>query len=64
MADGAELYSSGLIKPGQTIGDIEINRALEAGNYEDTVLKYDCYSLDDLSPLNGAVSTLNLEVRE
>lgn len=62
LDSGIELYSSGLIKPGQTLETIEIHHSLEKGDYKDTILQYDCYSLDDLSPLNGAKSKLNLEV--
>ena len=62
LADGTELYGSGLLKPGQTLETIEMTRALDTGTYKETVLKYDCFSVDDLSPLNGAKSILNLEV--
>jgi hypothetical protein len=62
LADGTELFRSGMIKPGKTIDTIEINRSLKAGTYKDAVLKYECYTIDGLKPLNGAETVINLEV--
>ncbi|MFZ3130163.1 MAG: hypothetical protein WA125_03435 [Desulfosporosinus sp.] len=62
LADGTELFRSGMIKPGQTIGTIDISRSLEVGTYEDAVLQYDCYTIEGLQPLNGSKTVLNLEV--
>lgn len=62
LEDGTELFSSGMIEPGQKIDEIEITRSLEAGTYKDTVLHYDCYALESLQPLNGSEAVLNLEV--
>lgn len=62
LADGMELFSSGMIKPGQRIEKIEINHSLKAGKYEDAILRYDCYALETLQPLNGSETLLNLEV--
>ncbi len=62
LKNGAELFSSGMIKPGQRINKIEISRPLKAGTYRDTALRYDCYTLEGLQPLNGSETVLNLEV--
>lgn len=62
LADGTELFRSGMIKPGNTIDVIEINCPLKAGTYKDAVLKYECYSIDGLKPLNGAETVFDLEV--
>lgn len=62
LADGTELFHSGMIKPGQTIDSIEISRSLKAGDYKDAVLRYDCYALEGLQPLNGAQTVFDLEV--
>ncbi len=62
LPEGTEIFHSGLIAPGQTVQEIELSHTLEAGNYEGAILKYDCSALDDLSPLNGAVIEIALEV--
>lgn len=62
LADGTPLYRSGMVKPGQMIDVIEISRTLQAGTYQNAVLKYECYSSDGLQQLNGAQSVFNLEV--
>ena len=61
LEDGTELFSSGMTKPGQRINKIEISRPLKAGTYKNTVLRYDCYALESLQPLNGSEAVLNLE---
>ena len=62
LADGTELFRSGMIKPGNTIDTIEIARSLKAGNYKGAILKYECYAIDGLKPLNGAETVFDLEV--
>jgi len=62
LADGTELYQSGMIKPGQHLDTVELFRPLEAGVYEGAVLRYECFSIDTLNPLNGAKTILKLEV--
>lgn len=54
------LYESNLIKPGEQLKEITINRKLEKGIYKNCLLVYQCYSLDDETPLNG--STQNIEI--
>lgn len=62
LADGTELYQSGMIKPGQRLDTVELSRSLEAGIYEGAVLRYECFSIDALNPLNGAETIMKLEV--
>lgn len=62
LADGTELFRSGMIKPGQKIEELEISQSLKAGTYKDAVLRYDCYAMESLQPMNGAETILNLEV--
>lgn len=51
---GSEIYKSKLIKPGQNLYDIELNRGISKGTY-DAVLHYSTYTTDgNYSPLNGA----------
>ena len=60
-ADGTSLFKSGLIEPGKALYSIEISQTLEAGSY-DAVLRYSCYAEGTLAELNGAETSLKLEV--
>lgn len=62
LEDGEVLWEGEALSPGEALARIELNRALDAGNYPAT-LHYDCYSLDDDAPLNGAEVKLELEVK-
>lgn len=62
LADGTELYQSGLIKPGHVVDTIEISHPLKAGLYKNATLRYDCYAIDDQHQLNGAQTVFDLEV--
>lgn len=53
LEDGTLLYKSKKIKPGMGLYKIQLNKPLAAGKYNATI-KYDTFSLTDLSPLNGA----------
>lgn len=63
-ADEAEkvLWTSELIEPGEEVKSIEISKELESGEYP-AVLKYECFSLKDETPLNGSNVELILTVR-
>lgn len=51
---GEEIYESKLIKPGQHLYEIELNRELEAGDYK-LLIEYETLSMDgDYSEKNGA----------
>lgn len=57
------IYKSKLIKPGQHIYEITLDREMEAGDYPLTV-KYATYKADDsLTPQNGADVNCTLVVR-
>ncbi len=63
LEDGTELWKSKLIVPGKGLYEIELNQTLPAGTYENSILKYECYAMDDnLSELNGGEVQLTLEV--
>lgn len=62
LSTGEELFHSGLLAPGKTITDIKLNHTLEPGVYEGAILQYSCYSIGDMSELNGANITFDLEV--
>lgn len=57
------IYTSDLIKPGQTIYDITLERAMEVGEYDMTVI-YSTFTADDeMSPRNGAEVNTTLIVK-
>ena len=49
--------------PGEVFTDITLNKPLKAGDYAAT-LHYDCFSVSDNEPLNGAEVQLTLTVHE
>lgn len=60
--DGSVLWTSDLIEPGKGMYSIELEKTLPAGEYPDAILKYECFSLEDQSPLNGSEINLKLVV--
>lgn len=56
------LWTSELLEPGESIKSIELTKGLESGEYP-AVLKYECFSLKDETPLNGSKVELTLKVR-
>jgi len=59
LGDGTVLYESGLIAPGMGLYEITLTQALAAGIY-DAVVKYETFSLADLTPMNGAEVLIKL----
>ena len=49
---GKVLWRSDFIEPGGEVKEILLSEALEAGTYN-AVLKHECFSLKDKTPLNG-----------
>ena len=62
LEDGETLWTGETIKPGETFTRITLSRALDEGEYPAT-LHYDCFSLQDNTPLNGAEVKLTIEAR-
>ena len=63
LADGTQLYQSGLLEPGTGLYEIELAQTLSAGQYPDATLKYECFTMDEAqSPLNGSEIKLTLNV--
>ena len=56
------LWTSDYIEPGYAVKNLTLNRAPEKGEY-DAVLHYDCFTLNDKSPLNGAEIQLKINVK-
>ena len=62
LDNGTTLWTGEALSPGEAFTRISLSRALDAGEYPAT-LHYDCFSLQDNTPLNGAEIQLTLEVR-
>ena len=60
--DGTTLWTGKALSPGEAFTRITLTRALDAGEYPAT-LHYDCYTIEDNQPLNGAEIQLTLEVK-
>ena len=65
LSDRTVLWESGLVEPGKAIYDLTLNESLPAGSYEDCILKYECFAMDEKqTPLNGSEITFTLNVLE
>ena len=62
LDDGTTLWTGEALSPGEAFTRITLSRALDAGSYAAT-LHYDCYTIEDNQPLNGAEIQLTLEVK-
>ena len=56
------LWTSDFIEPGEHVKSIKLRKELESGEYTAT-LKYECFRLQDKTPLNGSNVELTLKVR-
>lgn len=62
LEDGTELYRSNLISPGKGLYEIELLKALPEGTYDGSILKYECFGMDEArTPLNGAEITCTIQ---
>lgn len=62
LEDGTVLYESPVLRPGQGLEEIPLNRTLSKGEYNAEVY-YQCVLLDDEhTPLNAAISAFRLHV--
>ena len=62
LEGGETLWTGKALSPGEAFTRITLSRALDAGDYPAT-LHYDCFSLSDNTPLNGADVKLTIEVK-
>ena len=62
LTGGEILWTGKALSPGEAFTHITLNRALPAGEYPAT-LHYDCYTIEDNQPLNGAEVKLTIEVK-
>lgn len=63
LPDGTNIWQSNLIEPSKGVYNITLNQTLSVGEYENAILKYECFAMnDDLTPLNGSDIKLTLQV--
>ena len=62
LDDGTTLWTGEALSPGEAFTRITLSKTLDAGEYPAT-LHYDCYTVKDNQPLNGAEIHLTLEVK-
>ena len=62
LTDGETLWTGKALSPGEAFTRITLTKALDVGSYAAT-LHYDCYTIEDNQPLNGAEIQLILEVK-
>ena len=62
LEGGETLWTGKALSPGEAFTAITLTRALDAGEYA-AKLHYDCYSITDDTPLNGAEIKLTLQVK-
>ena len=62
LEGGETLWTGKALSPGEAFTRITLNKALDTGDYPAT-LHYDCYTIEDNQPLNGAEIQLTLEVK-
>ena len=62
LDDGTTLWTGEALSPGEAFTRITLSKTLDAGEYPAT-LHYDCYTVKDNQPLNGAEIPLTLEVK-
>lgn len=63
LSDTTEIWRSNYIEPGQTIDTITLNQTLQRGLYKNCKLIYNCYTLDNKSPLNGGNVVIEINVK-
>lgn len=63
LEDGTLLWQSELIAPGDVSEPIALTKSLEPGTYRNAILKYSCFKMDGVTPLNGAETKLTLWVK-
>ena len=64
LEDGTELWQSAELYPGQIVLSMTLSEPLPAGEYPNTVLRYQHFTLDEeKTPLNNAETLLTLKVQ-
>ena len=63
LEDGQVIWTSGILPPGKTLTALELSRTLEHGIYRNAIMRYECFSLEDGTQLNGAEIKLNIQAK-
>lgn len=64
LEDETILWQSGLVKPGEISEPIMLEKPLAAGTYPNSILKFDCYTMDGtMRALNGAATKMTIHVK-
>ena len=64
LEDGTVLWTSDLIAPGEESEQVVLNEPLEKGEYENAMLKYQCFADEaEQKALNGAETKLTIIVK-
>ena len=62
LEDGSLVWSADdTLEPGEAFLRIDLERKLERGVYPNALMKYECYSLEDMTRLNGAEIRVTIE---
>lgn len=62
LEDGKVIYESDLLEPGNAFTKIVLNETLEKGEYKNTSLNYQSFSMKDNKKLNGSTIMIKLIV--
>lgn len=62
VSGGKELYKSKMLAPGQAVYNAKLSEIPAKGTYQATV-KYECFHLETMSPLNGAEINVELIIK-
>ena len=62
LPSGEEIFRSGLVAPGESLSTMALASVPPAGAYKNSILRYSCYSLDSMQPMNGADVKLTIEI--
>lgn len=63
LSDDTLIYKSDYIAPGEKITEIDLLSRLEKGVYQNCIMSYECYTLDDKNELNGTRNKIEINSR-
>ena len=63
LDDSRVIWASDIIPPGKVLTSIELDRKLERGTYSNAIMKYECFSVEDGTQLNGAQIRLDIQAK-
>lgn len=63
LSDDTLIYKSDYIAPGEKITEIDLLSRLEKGIYQNCIMSYECFRLDDKNELNGTRNKIEINSR-